>query len=72
MILIGDMPKKRKSRQDIIRGKLGDTRGGGMAYLPPTTRLSLVKSGKEKDDEEEVVKENLLRLFVKEIIKDVE
>jgi hypothetical protein len=64
------MPKK-KSRRDIIKRKLGDSRGGGMAYLPPTARLTLVKSGKENDDDDDIVKENLLRLFVKEIIDDI-
>jgi len=42
-----------------------------MAYLPPTARLTLVKSGKENDDDDDIVKENLLRLFVKEIIDDI-
>lgn len=63
-----EMPRKRKSRQDIIKAKIGNMQGGGMNYEPPTARLGLVKNGDE-EDVDEVIEERLLRSFVAEAIR---
>jgi hypothetical protein len=62
------MPRRRKSRQDIVKAKTGDSRGGGMQYEPPSARLGLVKNGKEEEKEDPLA-ETLLRAFVFEAIR---
>ena len=63
------MPKKRKSRQDIIKAKIGNTQGGGMSYEPPSARLGLVKNGPEEESDQDSIEESLLRSFVAEAIR---
>lgn len=63
------MPKKKKSRQDIIKSKIGSMQGGGMSYEPPSARLGLVKNGTEEESDLDSIEESLLRSFVVEAIR---
>lgn len=62
---------RRKSRNDIVRGKVSPERpGGGVDFMAPSAGRYLVKNSDEKN-EEELVEEELLRRLVREVALSV-
>lgn len=64
------MTKKRTS-QEIVRGKTNISYGGGIDYKPPSAGQYLFKNSDEDDDinDDDIIKEELLRSLISEIIR---